>query len=83
MWNFLGQRSTPYRSSNPSHCSENARSPTHCAMRELPLRMFLTILSLRFLTYKMQIMMISVFFFSQAEEFDLSIDLLDLGGGLF
>ena len=35
MWNFLGQGSNPCYSSNPSHCSDSARSLTCCAIEEL------------------------------------------------
>ena len=35
-WIFLGQESNLYHSSNPSYCSDNAGSLTHCATRELP-----------------------------------------------
>ena len=34
MWNFLGQGSNLYHSSNPTHSSDNARSLTCCAPRE-------------------------------------------------
>ena len=36
MWKFPGQRWNPCHSSDPSCCSDNAGSPTHCATRELP-----------------------------------------------
>ena len=35
MWNFLGQGSNPWHSSDLSRCSDNVRSLTHCATREL------------------------------------------------
>ena len=41
MWKFLGHRLNPCHSSNPSHCSNNARSLTHCATRELLMYKFL------------------------------------------
>ena len=36
MWTFLGQRSNPCLSSNPSHCSDNARSLIDCFTRDFP-----------------------------------------------
>ena len=35
MWKFWGQGFNSHHSSDPSHCSDNTRSLTHCAMREL------------------------------------------------
>ena len=35
MWKFPGQGSNSSHSSDPSHCSDNARSLTRCATREL------------------------------------------------
>ena len=35
MWKFPGQGSNTQHSSDTSHCSDNARSLTHCATREL------------------------------------------------
>ena len=35
MWKFPGQGSNPCHSNDPSSCSDNARSLTHCATREL------------------------------------------------
>ena len=34
MWNFLGQELNPCHSSNPSHCSDNARSLTCWVLRD-------------------------------------------------
>ena len=36
MWEFLGQGPTPRHRSNPSRCSDRARSLTHCTTGELP-----------------------------------------------
>ena len=36
MWKFPGQGSNPCHSSNPSHCSENARSLTCCTHKRTP-----------------------------------------------
>ena len=33
MWKFSGQGWNPCHSSDPSHCSDNTRSLTHCATR--------------------------------------------------
>ena len=35
MWKIPGQGSIPHHSSDPSHCSDNARSLTHWTTREL------------------------------------------------
>ena len=35
IWKFLGQRWNLHHSNDPSCCSDNAGSLTHCAMREL------------------------------------------------
>ena len=35
MWKFPGQGSNPYHISDPSHCSDDTRSLTCCATREL------------------------------------------------
>ena len=35
MWKFPGQGLSPCHSSHPGHCSDKARSLTHCASREL------------------------------------------------
>ena len=40
MWKILGQESKPRHSSNPSHYSDNARSLTCCATRELHEHLF-------------------------------------------
>ena len=34
MWKFFGQESNLHCSSDPSHCSDNPRSLTHCTTRE-------------------------------------------------
>ena len=39
MYKFLGQGTNPHHSSNLSLCSDNARSLTHCAARELQIYM--------------------------------------------
>ena len=41
MWKFLGQRQNLSHSSDPSHCSDNTRSLTHCAKRDLLVPCFL------------------------------------------
>ena len=35
MWNFLGQGSKMHHTSDLNHCSDNARTLTHCTTREL------------------------------------------------
>ena len=35
IWNFPGQGLNPHHSSSPSCCSDNTRSLTHCATKEL------------------------------------------------
>ena len=37
LWKFLGQKSNPCHGSDPSYCSDNARSLTTCATREFPI----------------------------------------------
>ena len=41
IWKFLAQGSNLCHSSNPSHCSDNARSLTSCPARELQIIVFL------------------------------------------
>ena len=46
MWKFLDQGSNPHHRSNLSHCSDGARSLTHCTTEELQLqKKFKTMLS--------------------------------------
>ena len=39
-WKFPGQGLNPCHSSDPSHCSDNARSLIYCVTRELSFRVF-------------------------------------------